>query len=171
MAVNNDPEELVRALVDLATVLDRFNHARRRESDIRTGQAPLSEVEVSVTAHLLSQPERTLDELVEATGEPRTAILAALRSLLRRRVVVMEDDAAALPAGRFRGTPTAVALRTRARERATHELRYALAAIRAEDLQSLRSAVGGLVALAGALGYRDVHTSYVRDRQDDVATG
>ncbi len=168
----NDPEstgsdvDLVRTLVDLCEVLDAVNTGIRREAETRSGQSLLPTAEVSVLVHLLRHPDSTPRTIASATSDSRAAVEASARSLQRRGLIIATAGGTG-PDRHYRATAAGVALRNTARERALQRMRYTLAGLAPAEVDSLRQAVGGLDALVGVLGFREIHGDYADDPELD----
>lgn len=152
-------DALLGALVDLADSMDSLNAVVRTQAETRLGQLRVSAIEVAVLRRLLRGPEATLEDIGDATGEPLPGLARALAALTRRGLVRTCSPAGARRP-RYRATAAAVALHDGARDRASHHLRYALAALTADELRRLRESTGALAALSRALGFGEIHPDY-----------
>ena len=149
--------ELLRALVALSETLDGINTTVRHEAEHRSGQADVPMPEVSLLRVLLRSPGLTLVECAAAIEQPIAETRRSLQDLVARGLVTTPSGG---HADTYVATDAGAALRTAARERARHHMRYALAALPASDQEQLARAADALTSLAASLGFRDVHPRY-----------
>ncbi|HEY8718345.1 helix-turn-helix domain-containing protein [Pengzhenrongella sp.] len=155
-----DDDALVRALVDLAEVVDGMNAAVRQRAEKRRDQTLIPVVEVRVLRDVLRHPDSSVGAIAASTGLPASDVAAAAGSLGRRGLLAREATGTTAQTSRFRATPSAVDLRDTAREVSAQTLRYALAGISSANVAELEAAARGLGALGAALGWQDIHDSY-----------
>jgi DNA-binding MarR family transcriptional regulator len=157
--VTRDPrpdagQDLVRSVVDLAEILDQFNHHVRREAERRGGIEPVPQLGVVVLMHLLRRPPATIKELAAVTDHPTAAVRQVLHQLERSHLVSSTGGRSADT--RYTATTVADEVRGRAREQSARRVRYALSTLSAADLAQLVDAREALGALSRALGFREV---------------
>ena len=147
-------QDLVKAVVDLAEIIDQVNHHVRREAERRGGIEPVPQLGVVVLMHLMRRPPATLKELATVTDHPTTAVRQVLHQLERSHLVRAE---AGRPGDvRYVATDAADEVRGRARDQSARRVRYALSTLSAADLAQLVDAREALGALSRALGFREV---------------
>jgi DNA-binding MarR family transcriptional regulator len=156
-----DENDMLGSLVDLAEAIQTLNATIRKEADTRTGQALLTDHEVSLLAHALRNPDWTLEASANALGQSLTSIRRIARSLECRGLLVSTGQGHRGASITYRATPAGVALRDAARERSAQHLRYALAGLTADQVGVLRRAAPGIAGLTASLGFREVHASYL----------